>query len=467
MLVFGDSLSDVGNLYAISGSTFPPDPPYWQGRVSNGPVWVEQLAERLNLESTPDNNFAVAGAMTGDGNLNERPDRLNTDLPGLADEIAQFVGSLTGPADPDALYVVWAGANNFFDPENLTPEGAGQAIIETITAVSTLQSYGAEHILLGNLPDLGLTPDGLASGMGTLLTGFSIGYNQALQAALTGYGLDVVLFDSFTSFNEVVADPSAYGLSNVTTACFDGAQICGNPDEYLFWDGVHPTTKGHQVLAEIVFQQLRSLAPLSNGDLATVDIAISDVATPVAFVNDNLYVGGTNANDRIVIMPERFGGVYVNVNGSQLGPYQLQPDGQIVAFAHDGDDFLHATAASRAVILEGGAGNDLLFGGWAGDILRGDVGNDCLFGGGGDDALYGGDGRDVLFGGCGDDLLRGGEGDDFLFGGPGNDHLAGEAGDDWLFGELGDDDLDGGDGVDWLFGGLGDDQLTNGQWNFS
>jgi phospholipase/lecithinase/hemolysin len=466
MVVFGDSLSDIGNLYAISGSSFPPDPPYWQGRVSNGPVWVEQLAERLNLESTTENNYAVAGAMTGDGNFNERPYRLNTDLPGLADEITQFVGSLNGPVDPDALYVVWAGANNFFDPANLTPEQVQQAIMETIAAVSTLRYYGAEHILLGNLPDLGLTPDGRDSGMGGPLTYFSIQYNQALQAALTAYGLDVIYFDSFTSFNAVVDNPSIYGLSNVTAACFDGAQVCGNPDEYLFWDGVHPTTRGHQVLAEIVFQQLASLAPLNNADWATVNIAVSDVSTPVAFVNDNLYVGGTNQNDRILIMPQRSGGVSVNVNGISLGPYQLETGARMVAFAHDGNDFLWATAASQAVILDGGAGNDLLFGGWAGDILRGDTGNDFLFGGQGADTLLGNSGHDVLFGGRGNDLLLGGHDDDLLFGGQGNDTLFGEAGNDYLFGGIGEDELNGGEGLDWLFGELGLDRLVEGEWDF-
>jgi phospholipase/lecithinase/hemolysin len=40
IVVFGDSESDAGNVFELSGDTYPASPPYWQGRFSNGPVWV-------------------------------------------------------------------------------------------------------------------------------------------------------------------------------------------------------------------------------------------------------------------------------------------------------------------------------------------------------------------------------------------------------------------------------------------
>src|ERR1051325_6177463 len=66
LIVFGDSLSDNGNLFALSGNTYPP-PPYYLGRFSNGPVWVEDLAERLGV---PLDDFAVGGANTDTTNIN-------------------------------------------------------------------------------------------------------------------------------------------------------------------------------------------------------------------------------------------------------------------------------------------------------------------------------------------------------------------------------------------------------------
>src|SRR5262245_56060012 len=159
VFVFGDSLSDQGRLSAATGGLFPPEPPYYRGRMSNGPVWIESLAPKLGLAASVANNFAVNGAATSDANYNEAI--LGTDLPGLSDELNEFLGSLGGqPADPSALYVLWAGANDFFlpfDPSH--PEIViGQAVTNLATTVGTLQASGAQHILVLNLSDMGLTP---------------------------------------------------------------------------------------------------------------------------------------------------------------------------------------------------------------------------------------------------------------------------------------------------------------------
>ncbi|MBD2184924.1 SGNH/GDSL hydrolase family protein [Aerosakkonema funiforme] len=104
MFVFGDSLSDDGNLFALTGGAVPPSPPYFNGRFSNGLVWVEDLAPTLALPVNPSTNFAVGGATSG---------TLNTGsslLPGLQQQIDNFVVANRASADPNGLYVVWAGA---------------------------------------------------------------------------------------------------------------------------------------------------------------------------------------------------------------------------------------------------------------------------------------------------------------------------------------------------------------------
>jgi phospholipase/lecithinase/hemolysin len=84
------------------------------------------------------------------------------DLPGLQDQIGQFVSSVGGVADPDALHVVWAGPNNIFALESFDPvvvqNAITQAMGEIATAVSSPQQVGAEHIVVANMPDLSLTP---------------------------------------------------------------------------------------------------------------------------------------------------------------------------------------------------------------------------------------------------------------------------------------------------------------------
>lgn len=48
IVAFGDSLSDIGNFYRLTGGVLPP-PPYDNGRFSNGPLWIEYLADDLGM----------------------------------------------------------------------------------------------------------------------------------------------------------------------------------------------------------------------------------------------------------------------------------------------------------------------------------------------------------------------------------------------------------------------------------
>lgn len=106
------------------------------------------------------------------------------------------------------------------------------------------------------MPDIGLTPFGLASGIAPQLTDISIFFNASLHsmvAALSAAdpGLNLIEFDTFALFNSIVNDPAAYGFSNVTQPCLSGFAVCANPAEYLFWDSVHPTTQAHQLIGDL------------------------------------------------------------------------------------------------------------------------------------------------------------------------------------------------------------------------
>jgi len=245
LVVFGDSLSDTGNVYAVTAGAVPPSPPYYAGRFSNGPVWAEYLAAALDLPAV---NYAYGGAQTDRGNLFDG--FAGIDFPGLADEVAGFTAQ-PGGADPDALYIVWAGANDFRAAlaRGTTPNIL--AIIGNIlNAVGALCFAGAQHVVAPNLPELGLTPEGRASGVGPLATLLSETFNTYLEAALATHAPNTVRIDVFRLMNQTVNDPSEYGFTNVTSKCLTGAGVCAAPEEYLFWDHVHPTTHGHAVLAD-------------------------------------------------------------------------------------------------------------------------------------------------------------------------------------------------------------------------
>jgi outer membrane lipase/esterase len=245
LVVFGDSLSDTGAVFAVTQGTVPPSPPYYAGRFSNGPVWAEYLAAALGL---PVENFAYGGAQTDHGNLFDG--LFGIDFPGLSDEIGLFTNQ-SAPVDPDAVYVVWAGANDFRAAlsRGQTPDIPG-LITNIMNAVGALYLAGARYVVVPNLPDLGLTPEGRASGAGPLVTLLSNTFNAYLEDALAAHAPTAIRLDVFRLMNQTVNDPSEYGFTNVTTPCLTSVGVCAAPDVYLFWDHIHPTTHGHAVLAD-------------------------------------------------------------------------------------------------------------------------------------------------------------------------------------------------------------------------
>ena len=233
VFVYGDSLSDNGNLFAATGI---PPAPYFNGRFSNGPVAVEQLAAQLGA---PLFDFAWGGATTGVGNQGDGGTQTSPGafgLPGMLVELATY--PVPAVLIPSSLFVVWGGANDFEIAGSPTV-AAGN--IDAI--VATLQAAGATHILVPGLPDLGLTPEFYGSAAATL---YSNQFNAALQGSLPS---GATYFDTFGFLNGVEANPAAYGITNLTTPCFDGTTVCANPSQFLFWDGIHPTTSADAFLA--------------------------------------------------------------------------------------------------------------------------------------------------------------------------------------------------------------------------
>jgi outer membrane lipase/esterase len=272
LYVVGDSLSDQGNGFLLTGGTFPPLP--YDQRASNGPVAVEYLASALGVPLAPSaaggTNYAVLGAATGAVGI--------PSLPPLTTEnsAAIFYGQVAlegtsllsqagemlaaGPiADPGALFFVWGGANDLFIDQSAAT--VGNAINNLAAVINMLYGAGARQFLVPNLPDLSLTPSGLGQSPAerAALQALSIGFNAGLGDALDGLsvlpGIDIELFDTFGLFNVILANPGAFGFSNTTMPCITGdlavgGSVCADPGSYLFWDSVHPSTAAHQVLGK-------------------------------------------------------------------------------------------------------------------------------------------------------------------------------------------------------------------------
>jgi phospholipase/lecithinase/hemolysin len=266
LFVFGDSLSDTGNLYAMTGDY--PAPPFWNGRFSNGKLWVEYLADSLQMPIRPEDNYAVAGATTG--RLNANNGRGGRNYAGLQDEIDAFQTAHTQADSVDALFVVWAGANDFFaaislgvPPQVLVSNG----VYNTSMAIVRLKQSGAQHILVPNVPDLGVTPYVRGLGMGPQVSALCAAYNQVLAAALDNLaasGAPVIRVDAFSTLRDMALQPSEYGFTNSTDSVL---VLGGDPDQFLFWDSVHPTTRGHEVFGHEAGRALVDWFSPSHGNL--------------------------------------------------------------------------------------------------------------------------------------------------------------------------------------------------------
>jgi phospholipase/lecithinase/hemolysin len=241
---FGDSLSDSGNLFAFIGQ---PADPYFNGRFSNGPVAVERLASDLNV---PLFDFAFGGAKTG-------LDGIVPLIPGVLTQIGIYNAALKGAAaDSHGLYVVWAGPNDFLSAAN-PADAFAPALGNLAQSIQQLYGLGARSFLVPLMPDLGLTPrkllEGPAAAGGATQLSYAFDTQLATVLSATGAslpGATITTFDTFSLLNDAVARPGAYGLSNVTDACFTGTAVCANPSQYLFWDDIHPTAAGHLILGD-------------------------------------------------------------------------------------------------------------------------------------------------------------------------------------------------------------------------
>lgn len=247
LVVFGDSLSDAGRLFASTGGAFPPAP-YYQGRLSNGPVAVEYLAAGLGLNAGNFLDLAVAGATTGaDGTFGAGT--------GMLAQLAGYqlaLGANTA-ADSNALYMVWGGAND------LRGGGSIAAAVNNLsTIVSTLYTLGARNFLLPNLPDLGLTPEARESatpGASLIATAASEAFNRGLSdeyARLAAQWSDehFYAFDAMGAQRAITTGSPGNGFANVSSACLNLATLvaCSGPDTYLYWDQIHPTAAAHASL---------------------------------------------------------------------------------------------------------------------------------------------------------------------------------------------------------------------------
>lgn len=270
---FGDSLSDAGNDYVASDGVLPTSAIYSDGRFSNGPVWVQDLAADLHLAAlTPSLNggadFAYGGAEAGQEPLH---DVLPIDLPS---QLAQFLADDPNPS-ANALYTLSIGANDVIDAIAAyakNPTGAvadvKAAVNDETTFLRGLAADGARHFVILNVPDLGKTPE--EAGNASVASMLSRLYDTQLTAAVhtltVSDHLDIHLLNAYGLIDQAVAHPEKFGLTNVTQPVWTGnfydpfsgtlRATGAAQDKFLFFDHLHPTETGHMAIAALALHSL-------------------------------------------------------------------------------------------------------------------------------------------------------------------------------------------------------------------
>lgn len=271
LIVFGDSLSDVGNVSQATDEFFltpqiPADQTdaYYAGRFSNGPVYSEQFASLLGLSSlvhsrSGGKNFAHGNAKTTGTGIFQ-----SFVIDDVDDQVDDYLGTNPTIAS-DSLFLIFAGNNDLLGGET----NVNAPVSSLANDINRLINAGAEKLLVANLPLLGLTPrfndDPNEAATRNAVTE---NFNTTLATALdtiesSSPHVDLFRLDVAGLINDAVTDPASFGLVNVTdpaapgldfdTSNYDPNLIVNQPDQYLFWDEVHPTTAAHSFLAEAAF----------------------------------------------------------------------------------------------------------------------------------------------------------------------------------------------------------------------
>ncbi len=274
IFIFGDSLSDTGNLASIRGDF--PNPPFFNNRVSNGLIAVDTIAASLNLNADASlyllglaagGNYAVAGARSaGDSAIN------------LSAQVAAFLANQNASAPKDALYVIIIGGNDAFDAAKNPDVNAAQQIIDAgVMAekqqIQTLINAGAEAFLVVNVVDISITPliktaalqnPALIDYASNLVKRYNENLKQSLEEIKHNNDIEMETFDLYQAFNELLKNAQDLGFSNTTEACFstatltfnDGCNFGANFPNYIFFDERHPTSRAHQIIGEQIAEEI-------------------------------------------------------------------------------------------------------------------------------------------------------------------------------------------------------------------
>lgn len=307
--VFGGSYADVGMGYIIStagppNSPIPPSPPYFQGKFSDGPIYLEYLPKLIDA-NYPLLSMAVGGSTTGTANAEDVNNVRG--LGGVATQIQRFQNTFQF-INPKSLTILEAGFDNFIllneegklsDPVQVI-QGIATAISELKSDVKGIKQLGAHQIVLYTLPDPKTIPVFKEDPANLpVLEVIADTINHSLKEMAKTQNEDVFIYDFYHIVDDVLAEYAAAGgnindhtLTIVSVDPYVVVQNGPNPANLAYWDGIHLTTQIQSILAKYLASVLN--APRSIG--AQMDLAFLSTETQ----NDILETRLSNITKRLL-----------------------------------------------------------------------------------------------------------------------------------------------------------------------
>lgn len=310
IILFGDSLSDNGNLYYLLATAhriipfvplIPKTPPYFEGRFSNGPVWIERIAKQLNV---PLVDYAYGGAWAEPVQNSWRV------LPfDIGTQVSIYsMSSLADFKKKDHLYVIWAGSNDYLQSGTKADDLTSTVVASIKRQIDWLSYLGAKQFLILGVPDFSRVPGVVAKGedFAAVLKEKALMHNKKLAVMIEEERKNhpdslFISIEVNHYFDDVIEHPAKFSLTNATGSCYQGdymrnrhrlvndyevkaieqqikvnvltnpsletayltakladsgVEACEHPENYLFWDQLHPTAAMHQVIADLMMAEL-------------------------------------------------------------------------------------------------------------------------------------------------------------------------------------------------------------------
>lgn len=275
LVVFGDSLSDTGNIASVT-INFPF--PFFQNRITDGPVVADRLATALGLDANAslhlDNKLGGFNYAVGGANIkgNDRED--------LIPQIDAFLTRVSNQADPSALYFVMIGGNDVRGVRSIRSSAQAQQEMDSILSIfmqqlQRLLDAGARAIVLSNVANIGLIPETIEReasdpGVRARAASYTQYFNQALASKVASLArtnkVQITQFDVSRELENLIVNQDVYGFSQVEEGCFSLSGFDFHPDcvfgtrfdRFIFFDNIHPTSKTNRLVAEALIRALPS-----------------------------------------------------------------------------------------------------------------------------------------------------------------------------------------------------------------